>query len=408
MTKIRSWRWPSTFSSLKIPNYRWLWLEGLAASGGFQMNIVVQGWLVYQLTGSAFALAWVSAGRSITMLVLSLYGGALCDRMEKRDMILWARAAMVLNYLLLATLVTAGAIRVWHLAASSLFTGILYSFIMPAQQALLAELVDRSMLLNAVSIRSIGSGIVGILASSIAGLTIARLGPGGVYFVMALLHLSALFAMTRLPATNRGGPITSSVWSDLREGLAYIRPRPTILALLGLVLVRIMFARAYCTLMPKYASDILGVDATGLGILMAAPGVGSLTASLVVASLGDFRGKGKLLLGSGAALGLFLILFANVHNYALVLVFLALVGAMVNICMVTDRTLIQANCEDEFRGRVTSMYVTTAGLRPLGIIPSGALADYQGVSFVVTLQGGIIATAFLATLLFKPKIRKLE
>ncbi|MFH1084519.1 MAG: MFS transporter, partial [Chloroflexota bacterium] len=116
---VRTLSLSTTFQSLRNRNFRWLWLGSLASSGTFQLGTVAQGWLVYELTGSAFALGWVGAGWSISSLVLSLYGGAISDRVEKRDLLLWTRGAMILNSLAIAALISSGAIQVWHLAASS-------------------------------------------------------------------------------------------------------------------------------------------------------------------------------------------------------------------------------------------------------------------------------------------------
>lgn len=125
------WRW-RTFDALRDHNFRWLWVGQLAASATFQMGNVAQGWLVYQFTGSAFTLGWVSSGWSISILLLSLYGGAIADRLEKRDLLIWIRLAMALNNLAIALLISTGAIHIWHLAVSSLLSGVLFSFMMPA------------------------------------------------------------------------------------------------------------------------------------------------------------------------------------------------------------------------------------------------------------------------------------
>jgi MFS family permease len=141
---------------------------------------------------------------------------------------------------------------------------------------------------------------------------------------------------------------------------------------------------------------------------MAAPGVGSLVSSLVTASLGDFRGKGKLLLISGAITGGALFLFANAPYLAVTLLFLGLVGAAGNACMVLTNTLLQVNSHDHLRGRVMSIYMMMYGLMPLGTIPAGAIADWMGVPFVVSLEGGVLVVVFLAAGLLWPVIRRLE
>ena len=373
----------AVLDSLKSRHYRWFWLGRLASSAAMEMGSVGQGWLAYQLTGSALALGWVGAGWSITTSVLSLYGGILSDRMERRRLLMWVRGAMVVQYLALTTLTAMGAIQVWHIAAGSLLRGVFFSAVMPAQNAYLSQLVDRKTLLNAVSLNSVGMGLAGIFAASLAGVIIRFVGAGGVYLSIAGLYTLVLFTLTRLPLSGRANSEASSVWSDLRAGLSYLRVCPALIPLLGLVFARGLLAMPYTTFMPKYAQDVMGLDATGLGILTAAPGVGSLISSLTLASLGNYRGKGKLLLGGGIVMGTALVLFANTQRFALVMFLLAIVGAAGNVCMVTNQALIQINCVDRFLGRVMSMYMMAFGLTRLGSIPSGALVDRFGVSAVV-------------------------
>jgi len=398
----------SAFSALRSRHYRWLWLGGLAGSAGFQMSSVAQGWLVYRLTGSALALGWVSSGWSLTMLLLSPYGGVVCDRVEKRDLLLWTRGLMGLNILVIALLISAGAIQVWHLLASALFSGVLFSFMFPAYQTIIPKLVDRDTLLNAFSLDAVGMGLMGIIGAPVAGMLIDHVGVAGVYYAMAFLYFLSVPAMSRLPATNQKKEVRNSAWLDLREGTHYILRQPVLLGLLSLALARVIFAMPYTTLMPKFAREVMGFEGTGLGLLVAAPGVGSLIGSLAVASLGNYRDKGKLLLASGVGTGLGLFLFVTVRPLPLVLFFLALVGAAGNISMVANSALLQANAEDHLRGRVMSVYLMMWGLTPLGTLPAGAVADRLGVPPVVALEGLLLATVFLAVMFLQPQMRRLE
>lgn len=402
-----AWRW-TTFDALRDRNFRWLWVGQLASSATFQMGGVAQGWLVYQLTGSAFALGWVGSGWSVSTLLLSLYGGALADRMEKRDLLIWARLAMILNTLTIALLISTGAIQIWHLVVNSFLSGVLFSFLMPANQALVSELVDREALLNAVSLNSVGMGLMGIFSASLAGYLVEAVGVAGAYYAMVGFYLMALFSLMKLPRTGRGERSRDSVWADLREGVRYIGTHSIIQALLGLVLARVLFGMPYRTFMPKFAQEVMGLDASGLGVLMAAPGVGALISSLTTASLGDFQGKGKLLLTSGVIMGGSLFLFVNTSYFALILLFLGLVGGASNASMVMNNTLIQANCHSRLRGRVMSVYMMMWGLMPLGTLPAGAIADRMGVPFVVGLEGGLLALIFLGIGWLWPRMRRLE
>jgi predicted MFS family arabinose efflux permease len=251
-------------------------------------------------------------------------------------------------------------------------------------------------------------GLMGIFAASIAGLLIASLGAAVVYVTMAALYVMALFTISRLPLTGPSDTTRNSVWADLRLGVSYLLDRPTVLALMAVALVRVLVSMPYSTLMPKYARDVLQFDARGLGVLSAAPGLGSLFSAMRLAALGNSRNKGRLLLSAGALMGVALLVFALSRNFLLVLAALVVVGAAGNSCMVANQTLIQANCVDRFRGRVLSMYMMTWGLTPLGTIPAGALADRFGVPVVVAVQGVVTILAFAAIWAFRPALRQME
>jgi MFS family permease len=408
MTAVRIRRRLVMFDALQNRHYRWFWLGMLASSATMEMSGVAQGWLVYELAGSALALGWVSSGWSIANSILSPFGGVISDRMEKRQLLLWTRGIMALSALAITGLVALGVVQVWHMAAYSLFRGVLFALLMPAQNAYLADLVDRRTMLNALSLNSIGMGLAGIFSSSLAGLLIDTIGVHSVFLAIALLYLVVCLTMLKLPSTGRSNPGGRSVWSDLGEGLGYLRIRSIMVPLLGLVFARGLLAMPYRTFMPKYAQDVMGLDAKGLGILMAAPGAGSLVSALVLASLGDFRGKGRLLMAAGVIMGVALVLFANTQLFVPVLLLLGIVGATGNICMVTNQALIQANCDAPFLGRVMSAYMLMFGLTQLGTIPTGALADRLGVPLVVALQGGLFALVFVLVLFLLPRLRRLE
>ncbi|MBC7236665.1 MAG: MFS transporter [Chloroflexi bacterium] len=384
----------TTFTSLRNRDFRWLWLGRLASSATFEMSGVVQGWLVYYLTGSAFALGWVSAGWSVSTLVLSLYGGAVSDRVSKRALLLWTRVAMAVNSLLIGLLISLDVIQVWHLAASSLATGVLFAFMMPAQQAIISDLVDRETLLNANSLNAVGMGLMGIFSASLAGQLIETVGPAAVYYVMTAAYIGAVFTIIKLPDIGPVHLSRGTIWVDLMEGIGYLKRTPILLTLLGLGLVRVLFAMPYRTLMPAFARNNMGLDARGLGLLMASPGLGGLLSSLFLCSQGNPPEKGRILLGSGIGMGLALLIFPQVRLLGLTLVFLALSGALNNVAMVMNSTLLQAHADAVYRGRVLSVYMMLWGLTPLGTLPAGFLADKVGVPPVIAAQGIMVVLLF--------------
>jgi len=410
-TRICRWAtsfWDSTFESLRNVPFRWLWFGRMAASATFEMSSVAQGWLVYKLTGSAFALGWVSAGWSIATLVLSLFGGAICDRVEKRTILLWTRLAMLGNSLAVALLIDLGAIQIWHLALSSLFTGVLFAFMMPAQQAIISDLVGEATLMNAISLNALGMGMMGIFSASLAGVLIQQAGVASVYYLMAGLYVFALYTNFRLPVTGRIYSCKTSVWGDLVGGVRYLARQPVLLVLLGFALLRVLLAQPYRTLMPAFAQEELGFDSSGLGLLLSATAAGGLVSSLWMSSAGNLRDKGRLLMGGGVLLGVCLVCFGMFQALPIVLLFLFLLGVGNMATMVLNNTLIQIHTEATFRGRVMSVYMMTWGLTPLGTLPAGAIADKVGVPLVVAAQGILIVVLMATMAILRPDFKKLS
>ena len=400
-------RYRIAFESLHNRGFRWFWLGRLASSATMEMGSVAQGWLAYELTGSALALGGISAVRSAARLVLSLYAGALADRFEKRTLLLITRALMVLNALTLSILILTGSVGVWHLVAYSLLSGIISSFMMPAQQAILPEIIGRRSLMNALSLTSVGRGMVGIVAATTAGYVIAWIGAGAVYAVVALLYAVALFSISQLPVNGAASSSSDSLWSELRDGLQHLKSSPVIPTLLAIAVVRVVLGWSYRTLMPVYAKEVMHFDARGLGILTAAPSIGSLLSSVALASLGNSQRKGLILMVSGLLMGIALLGFGALRPLPLVLLLLATLGAARNAAMVTNNTLVQVHCGTEFRGRIMAMYMMLMGLMPLGTIPSAALADRWGVPPVLILQGVLLVAIFGTLWITMPRLRKL-
>ncbi|NLT74054.1 MAG: MFS transporter [Chloroflexi bacterium] len=394
----------STFRALANRNYRWLWLGRLATSGTMQMGNVVQGWLVFQLTNSAFALGWVGAGWSVSSLVLGLYGGAICDRVDKRNLILWTRLAMMMSTLAIGLLVAFDAIRIWHLAGAAFLNGAISAFLMPAQQSIISDLVEPDTLMSAISMDAVGMGLMGIVGASLAGRLIDTVGAQSVYYMMAGLYVLSLFAALHLPHVEPNAASGTAIWADLKEGLAYLKSQPTITLILGLEIVRVLVAMPYVSLMPAFADQNLGLGASGLGLMQSAVGVGGLVASLIASQMGTLRRKGRLMILSSIVLGAALILYVTFPWLLGIYAALAAIGGMINLYMVLSSTLILTHTDPAFRGRVVSLSMFAFGLMPLGTIPAGAIADMVGVPWVVGVQGALVIGVYLLVRARKPQL----
>lgn len=400
--------WLATFDSLQVVGYRWFWFSLLSSMAALNMQFLVRGWLVYELTGSPRALGLVAAAMGIALMLFAPLGGVVADRVDKRNLIVAAQSAGGLLALVIAILISTGAIMLWHLVVASVLSGIIWAFSLPARQAIIPELVEKHRIMNAVAISSGAMHLSRVVFPALGGLLMSTLGTAGAYYVVVVCYMVAVALLLRVPAVGGGAvEASASMGFHLAEGLNYIRRSPVLVALLLMAVVPIMFGMPYQMLMPVFAEDVLDVGARGLGFLMAAVGLGALAGSLVVASLGDFRHKGLLLLGSALLFGVTLILFTQSANFYLSLLILLCVGVVNTAYLSVNNTLLQTNVEGQVRGRVMSIYVMTFGLNGVGVLLVGELAEHLDVSLGVTIGGGLVFLFTLAMALWRPILRKL-
>ena len=197
--------------ALENRNFRWMWLAGLVSSATFQVGMIARGWLIYDMTGSALALGWVSSGWGISILALSLFGGVVADRVRKRNVLVISQVGMSLVTLSLGLLIATDLVQVWHLFAGSMAAGVVFAFQMPANDSFIAEVVDRETLLNASSLSSVAMSLMGIVGAPVAGVLLERIGAAAVYFLQVPLYALIVFFLLHLPLTPPSGRQRSSV-----------------------------------------------------------------------------------------------------------------------------------------------------------------------------------------------------
>ncbi len=401
--------WLRTFDSLQDPSYRWFWISISTGFLAFQTQMVARGWLVYEMTDSPLALGLVAGAWGLSTLLLSPFGGLIADRVEKRNLIIAGQAFTGLLSLTIAILIAVEAIQLWHIIAASFIDGMILSLTMPARQAIIPELVERTRLLNAIAFNSTGMNITRIVGPILAGFLVKPISISGVFFVITGLYLLAIFAMRKVPATGKTPkPQQIGIIKDLAGGFAYVRRQPILIILLVLEFVVNLLGWPYATLMPVFARDVLGVGAEGLGALVSASGVGALLGSLGLASLGNFKRKGLLLLGFIILFGGGLILFSNSRIFSLSLLLLLITGSASTACFTMNNTLIQFNTSQEVRGRVMAIYMMMWTGESFGTLPVSAIAGVIGAPVTVSACGLLLALLAIGTLFAVSKLRRLE
>ncbi|MDR7483342.1 MAG: MFS transporter, partial [Armatimonadota bacterium] len=389
------------FSALRHPHYRRFWWGGLVSLIGSWIQITAQGWLVYDLTGSPFMLGTVTMVNTIPTMLLGLVGGVVADRSEKRHLLLATQGTFMLVSAILAVLTLTGQIAVWHILVLSAASGVAAAMDMPARQSLLAHLVDRDDLMNAVALNSAvfnGSRIIGpVIAGVIIDQFGNRAGPGLSFALNTVTYLAVLGALATIPVNSRPPAAErQDLMRELREGLAFALGQPVLRALLALLAVTGVFGLSFTVLLPVFARDVLHVAARGYGLLLTASGLGATVGVLALAAARPARMEVVILTLYGA-FAVLLAAFAASPAFAVSLVLIVGVSGTVTAYMSATNTTIQTMVPDGLRGRVMSLYILAFfGTAPLGGLFMGALAQAAGARVAVLCGAAVCAAAALA------------
>ena len=398
-----------TFTSLSHRNYRYLWFGTVFMSAGQWIQQVTLSWIVYDLTGSSVLLGVLNGLRALPFLVASPIAGVFADRMDRRRLMLVCECFLALLTLLMGVMVATGKLAVWHLFTFTLLTGIAWAFVDPIRQSLVPVLVPKADLMNAVALNSAAFNMTKVIGPSLGGLLIVAFGAAGNFFVQGAAYAVVLLIVFRMvvPATPGEARRTSPL-ANLKEGLSYVWSNPIVFALMTAALVPRVFAMPFQTLMPVFQKDVLQVGPEGLGMLLAAPGLGALLAGLALATLSSrIKRQGVFMLVSLIVLGFLMILFSWTTSFPLSLLTLVCQGVFQIFYMATTHTMIQLLVPDRLRGRVMSIYALDRGLMPVGSLFAGVCAHYVGAPVTVTLMGAIVIVLALLIVWRAPVVRGL-
>ena len=399
-----------TFQSLSNPNYRRFWISLIFLMAGINMQMLARGQLAWDLTGDAFMVALVGSGFAPPILLFSLFGGTFADRWNRRRIIQYAQLMVSLVAGFVGISIVGGFVSIWILFGAALAQGFCWSFMMPARQAIIPQLVSDREMTNAIALNASGMALMTLSGPGIGGLAYAFFGPGMTYFLMAALMFIAFLFMTSVkvnrPATERKRRqenVLSSVW----DGLRYSYGNRTILVLLLLTLATTMTSQSFRGLMPAQVDVIFGGDELELGILMSTIGVGALLGSLFIAGLTENVKRGIVLL-SASVLSAAAILLSTYISVFLVGVFAMLVlGLGDSGRRALNSALILEQTDAEHRGRVMGIYMLNFGLRPLGAIPLGLLAERTSLQTSFAVAGAVLLISVALTWILAPRIRRL-
>lgn len=401
--------WRQTFSSLSgNRDFAYLFAGNVGFFFGMNMMMILSGWLVIDRWDNAAYLGYVMATVAIPMLFFAPIGGVVTDRVDKRKLLFLTQSLLVCTSCTVCILILTDAIRFWHLLVITPVSGTAFAFNMPGRQALLAMLVPRDRLMNAISLSTAAMNASRIVAPPLAGLLVAPVGIGGAYVVATVCYASAVVATIFLPPVRPRRVREFTFFEDLTGGFSYIRRSDLLLGLLLFATVPMIFAMPYQTLLPVFADDVWHVGASGLGVMQAMSGVGGLIGGLMVANMDGYPRKGRMMFLASMVTGTFLIAFALSPIFGVALVPLAIVGLSSMVFMTVNNTVVTSVIPDEVRGRVMSVMMMSFGLMPFGAVPASIAAAYIGTPAVVALGGGLLMLTVMAFYALYPQFREID
>jgi MFS family permease len=399
---------PATFNSLAYRDYRFLWFGMVFGAAGQWIEQVALSWLVYEMTGSALMLGLINGVRAVPFILTSPIAGVAADRMDRKRLMVISQLFLAAAAITLSTLIATGMVQLWHLFAFTILTGVAWSFDQPVRQALLPNIVPKKDLLNAISLGSSAMHMMRFIGPAIAGLLIAAFGVSSNFLLQGVAYVGVAMMSQRLnlPPVSANGE-RESMFQSMAAGLRYVRFNNIVLALMVLNVFAATFYAPYMSLLPVFAKDILGIGPEGLGFLVSAAGLGSMTSALVLASLPNFRRKGLLILCAGMGAGVCLTLFGTSSWLPLSLALLTIAAGFGNLMFSTNNACLLQIVPDELRGRVMAIYMLDRALMPLGTMLAGAIAASLGAPLAQQIMGGTLLVLASASLVKLSHIRKL-
>ncbi len=396
-----------TFIALRHRNYR-LWFIGqLISLIGTWMQSTAQGYLVYQLTGSAAFLGVIGFAGGLPTWLFTLYGGVIADRFPRRRLMLGIQAAMMTLSFLLALLVFAGVVRPWHIVILAFLLGVANAFEAPTRQSFVAELVeDRADLTNAIALNSMLFNTATMIGPAVAGFTYAALGPGACFTMNGLSFAAVLLALWRIRVAPRPSASSQeSALSQLRGSFGFIRARSSIWLLLTALGVFSVGSFGVLVQIPLWATAVLGGDVKTNGFLLSARGIGAVLGALLIAALGR-KNLSRLWKLGLFLLPAFLVPFALVRWIPGSLLLMTGVGMALMFVFNTTNAMVQAQIPDEQRGRVMAFYVLIfLGGMPLGSLLVGTLAELLSAPTAILISAAVLIGFALLTLQARPQLR---
>jgi len=385
------------FSVLRYRDFRLLWIGNLVSGCGIWIQNLALGWLILNVSNSPLLLGLYGFATLFPTLALSLIGGTLADRTDRRTVLIVTQSCLMLLAALLGTLAWSGAITPWHIIAVALLTGCAVALNSPAYQAIIPDLVPKEALTQAIALNSIQFNVARIVGHAVAGVIVMGVGEAGCFYLNALTYLAMLSALWRIraPSRHRAGDVVPFA-TRIREGITHVRDRQPLRNLILVTGCVSLLGLPYFFLLPSFGRDVLGTSPRALGYLTASVSLGALGGGLAAARLGHWFGRRATLATSSLLFWGGLLGFSLSRSYWLSVALLIVVGFHLAVTVILVNNLLQQLTPPQMRGRVMGIHAMALnGLAPLGALLAGFMAQHLSPPLAVTCMAsaGLIGTA---------------
>ena len=393
----------SFFPAFRNKNYRLYFIGQIISISGTWLQVVAQGWLVLQLTHSAFLVGIVAALANVPSFFFSFLGGVIVDRFPKKHIVIFTQISSMLLAFILGILTILNMITVFEICVLAFLLGVINALDYPARQSFVSEFVGKDLLSSAIAMNSGIFNSARVIGPAVAGILIVLIGTGGAFILNALSYIAVIFAVLAMKVKLYVPDKKLHPLAAIKEGLVYTFNHSVIRPMLIFVGVSSIFAWSYSTMLPVITQYTFHLGATALGFLYVAVGIGAVLASVMVSALSHRISATKLIFGGNTLFAISIILFTLTHNFPMALVFLFFAGFGLLAQFTTMNTTVQRIARDEIRGRVMSVYAFMfIGLSPIGSFEVGFLSDRFGTALALQL-GAVIVLLFGAFLFINRK-----
>lgn len=399
-----------TFAVFAIPQFRWLFMGNVAFFFAMQGQMLTRTIVAWDLTGQATSLAYINLVVAIPMIFASLVGGAITDRVERRQLVMIGQCLILFNDFVILGLLLTDQLEFWHLLCTAFIAGCAFPFIMPARMAITATVVGPGLLQSGMAFGAAVMNLSRVFGPAIMGLLIAGYTVTGAYTLSVVLYLCAILCMLGVKKSRsvpKGTP-KKALLADIGEGFSYIANNRTVLIALAFGLVPMFLAMPFQSVLVVLAEQAWQVDEGGLGTLMAVGGIGGVFGSIWIVKRGERPQRFKLMIGSTIAFGICLAITTQVSNFYLAFIPLLLANMFASASQTVNNATVQLLIDDRVRGRMSSFMMLSFALTPIGVFPMAMATDRIGAANAIVGASIILVVVVVAFVLLSKTLRGID